>query len=229
MEFQKKSQTTRYVITLVLQCLCGAAVFFMAAGSLNVPRGIVYFVTYLTATLIGGLYLARIAPETLAARGTIGKNTRKWDTVFLALFVPLAYFIIYAAAALPARFGIPYPSPLVYWPGIALTVASSVVTVWSVGENRNFESSVRIQEDRHHAVCSTGPYAVVRHPGYTCLIVWAIAMPMMFGRYAGIVSACIIASLFVRTALEDAMLRRTLPGYADYARTVRYRLIPFIW
>ncbi len=42
-------------------------------------------------------------------------------------------------------------------------------------------------------------------------------------------AAASIAWIALRTALEDAFLRRELPGYADYARRVRYRLVPGIW
>jgi protein-S-isoprenylcysteine O-methyltransferase Ste14 len=40
----------------------------------------------------------------------------------------------------------------------------------------------------------------------------------------------LIAFLFViRTALEDRMLQAELPGYKEYARGVRYRLLPDVW
>jgi len=35
--------------------------------------------------------------------------------------------------------------------------------------------------------------------------------------------------MVVRTYLEDRMLRQELPGYAEYAQTVRYRLLPYVW
>ncbi len=38
-----------------------------------------------------------------------------------------------------------------------------------------------------------------------------------------------IAAVVIRTALEDATLKRELPGYAEYARLVRYRLLPGVW
>lgn len=33
-------------------------------------------------------------------------------------------------------------------------------------ENRFFSTMVRIQTDRGHQVCDSGPYRIVRHPGY---------------------------------------------------------------
>lgn len=224
-----KWNAVKYIAKLVMMCAIGAAAFFCAAGSVNVPRGILYFTVYVTISLLGGAYLFLACPETLGSRSRIAPDTQKWDMPILALLVPLAYCGIYVAAALPWRLGEPFPPVVLYWTGIAVTVVTSVVTVWSVRENRNFESSVRIQKDRGHAVCSTGPYAVVRHPGYACMIVWAMALPMMFGLYAGIVAALVIALLVVRTVLEDAVLRRELSGYGEYSKRVRYRLLPFVW
>ena len=98
--------------------------------------------------------------------------------------------------------------------------------------NEHFEQFGRIQDDRDHRVVTTGPYAVVRHPGYLGAIVGvgAVATPLMLGSAWTFVPAGIVAALFiVRAALEDRMLQRKLAGYGDYARRTRYRLVPGIW
>ncbi len=77
---------------------------------------------------------------------------------------------------------------------------------------------------------TTGPYRIVRHPGYMGIVLWAVASALMFGTLAvGVVAGVIIVTISVRTYLEDTMLKDELPGYADYAKSVRYRLIPFVW
>lgn len=229
MNTSMQRNAAKYICTLIIQCALGANAFFLTAGSWNVPRGILYFVLYFLASLSGGIYLYRFDAGTLEARKEIADDTKKWDKAILRLFVPLAYVAIYVAAGIPQRFGQPYPSVMLYWTGIAVTVATIIVIVWAVRENRNFESSVRIQYDRQHTVCSSGPYAFVRHPGYSGVILWAVAMIMMFGWYTGIVSALIITLFVVRTILEDAMLSTELPGYVEYSKRVRYRLLPFVW
>ena len=45
-------------------------------------------------------------------------------------------------------------------------------------------------------------------------------------RLAGGVCAVLI---IIRTALEDRTLQAELTGYQEYARQVRYRLLPGIW
>ncbi|MCL5279493.1 MAG: isoprenylcysteine carboxylmethyltransferase family protein [Planctomycetes bacterium] len=77
---------------------------------------------------------------------------------------------------------------------------------------------------------TTGPYAVVRHPGYVGASLWALGTPLIVGSAYGLIPAGITVGLLVlRTWLEDKTLQAELPGYADYTQKVRYRLIPGIW
>ena len=89
---------------------------------------------------------------------------------------------------------------------------------------------MRIQSERGHTVCTTGPYGFVRHPGYVGFIVGSLAAALLLGSLWALVPAAFAGVLIVlRTAVEDRTLRAGLAGYADYARDVRYRLLPGIW
>ena len=89
---------------------------------------------------------------------------------------------------------------------------------------------VRIQKERGHAVVENGPYRIVRHPGNFGNIIVSIATPpMLASRWAWIPAGVSVAVIVIRTALEDRMLRRELPGYAGYAERTRSRLIPGLW
>jgi len=97
-------------------------------------------------------------------------------------------------------------------------------------ENGYFEQFVRIQEERGHRVVSTGPYRFARHPGYLGAILGALATPLMLGSAWSFIPAGLICLLFVvRTGLEDRTLRRELPGYEEYTRHTRFRLVPLVW
>ena len=96
--------------------------------------------------------------------------------------------------------------------------------------NRFFSSVVRIQKDRGHTVVDGGPYRFVRHPGYAGTSVFTLVTPLILRSYWALVPAAATASVLVlRTIMEDLTLRNELDGYADYARRVRYRLLPAIW
>ena len=102
--------------------------------------------------------------------------------------------------------------------------------VWAMYVNRFFSSIPRIQSERGHTVISTGPYRFVRHPGYTAGLLAAITSGIALGSWISTFIVPIAFALFVwRTIVEDRMLQRDLPGYADYAARVRYWLVPGIW
>ena len=84
--------------------------------------------------------------------------------------------------------------------------------------------------DRGHVVCDSGPYRIVRHPGYAGNILPLLGIVLALGSVWTIIPA--VAALIIaviRTALEDRTLQEELPGYRDYTRRVRYRLIPGVY
>ena len=111
--------------------------------------------------------------------------------------------------------------------GYVLLVAGMAGITWAESVNKFFEPTVRIQTDRGHTIIDTGPYAIVRHPGYVSAFFVFIGMALSLGSLWALipaVMACLL--LVVRTILEDRTLRTELPGYEEYAQRVRYRLIP---
>jgi protein-S-isoprenylcysteine O-methyltransferase Ste14 len=97
-------------------------------------------------------------------------------------------------------------------------------------ENPYFEPTVRLQEDRGHQVVTTGPYSLVRHPGYLSGILWAFSIPLMIGSLYTFAPVILYSALMIlRTYLEDRILHEELTGYAEYADGVRYRLFPGVW
>jgi protein-S-isoprenylcysteine O-methyltransferase Ste14 len=101
---------------------------------------------------------------------------------------------------------------------------------WAMLSNRFFSSEVRIQTDRGHHMESGGPYRCVRHPGYVSALLMFAASPVALGSLWAILPTLGALVLFVRrTALEDEMLRVELPGYAEYAARVRFRLVYGVW
>lgn len=114
--------------------------------------------------------------------------------------------------------------------GLILIAAGYGFAVWALAENRFFSSVVRIQTDRGHVVCDTGPYRIVHHPGYAGNL---LALPgivlALSSVWTMIPAAAALVITVTRTALEDRTLQEELPGYRGYARRVRYRLVPRIY
>jgi protein-S-isoprenylcysteine O-methyltransferase Ste14 len=158
-------------------------------------------------------------------------NVKEWDKFlmpFTALVGPLFSWLV---AGLDKRFGWSPDLPDgVQIAALGLIQLGSLLGTWAMLKNRFFSSQVRIQTDRGHTVVREGPYRFVRHPGYAGGLISWLAAPVFFSSYWVIIPMVlvIIASL-IRTALEDRTLMEELPGYKEYAREVKYRLMPGIW
>ena len=232
MEQKNKARqgAAKYIIVLLLQRMIGAALFVIAAGTISDMRGIVYLALYFAVSIVTFVMMFSGHQETLNERSKKQENTKSWDKIILPIYVLLAYYGIYFAAGMGVRFNW-YSLPIEwFYIGIAFYLVSSVFTAWAVLANKHFEETSRIQDNREQTVMTTGPYRIVRHPGYAGIVLWAIASALMIGTIAvGVVSVAIIVAIWIRTYLEDKMLKDELEGYLAYSQTVRYRLLPFIW
>jgi protein-S-isoprenylcysteine O-methyltransferase Ste14 len=115
--------------------------------------------------------------------------------------------------------------------GLFIIVAGYALAFWAMIVNRFFSSVVRIQSDRGQHVVTGGPYAFVRHPGYSAGILILAASGVALGSWlaAAFLVAVSFPFLFYRVINEDRVLRSQLSGYADYAQRVCWRLVPGIW
>ncbi len=102
--------------------------------------------------------------------------------------------------------------------------------IWAMASNKFFSQVVRIQNERGHAVAQGGPYRWIRHPGYAGVILMEIGAPLILGSWWALIpSGLIVVLMIIRTVLEERALQAELPGYAEYAQQVKYRLAPGIW
>jgi protein-S-isoprenylcysteine O-methyltransferase Ste14 len=218
------------MLQVVLVLSLYGAVLFVGAGSLRWPAAWALLAIYVAA-IGANIPLMRRNPDLIAERGTTKENVKSWDRV-LGLWVgflgPLALLLV---AALDRRFG--WSAAIPAWlqgAGLVLVAAGYAIWDWAMASNSFFSGLVRIQDDRGHAVASTGPYRIVRHPGYAGGLLFTLAMPVGLGAWWALVPAAVtIVAFFVRTALEDRTLQEELPGYREFAQTTRQRLIPGVW
>jgi protein-S-isoprenylcysteine O-methyltransferase Ste14 len=111
--------------------------------------------------------------------------------------------------------------------GMALATG---VFFWATWVNAFLSSVVRIQRDRGHHLVTDGPYRYVRHPFYTAMIVYLVCSGLALGSWLSLLPLPAWIAFFLdRIRLEERVLAEELEGYRDYARRVRYRLLPGIW
>ena len=170
-------------------------------------------------------------PGLLVERSKLQPGTKPWDKLLVVLLVLVVPLLTWITAALDHRFGWSGREPIAgVAAGFLLMVLGIQATQWAIAANGFFSATVRIQTDRGQTVVSSGPYAYVRHPGYAGMLAMAIGTPLALGsRWALLPAALGVVTLIVRTVLEDRTLQAELPGYVDYSRRVRSRLIPYVW
>jgi protein-S-isoprenylcysteine O-methyltransferase Ste14 len=218
----------RNILLSFLVMLVFMAVLFIAAGTVEWFWGWMLALVMLAGNIIGVLVLD---PALIEERTGVkqGYQCRDYPLAFIVgILGPLAVLIV---AGLDFRFGWTGLFSDIYAVlGLAFAIAGYAFDLWAMHENKFFSGVVRIQEERGHYVISTGPYRFVRHPGYSGIIVWMLAMPFgLESCWALIPAAATIIVVVVRTAFEDDTLKRELKGYTKYAQRVRYRLLPGVW
>jgi protein-S-isoprenylcysteine O-methyltransferase Ste14 len=218
-----------FAVHNLLVFVAWAVLPFVAAGTVRWLAGWVYFCTLLVAVALHRAYVRIKSPELFQRRRQSGAGTKTWDLVWNLLFWPLM-------AATPAIAGLAVrkgeaPMPAGVWPvGAMLLATGFTISAWAMASNPHFEGTVRVQHDRAHRVVESGPYHLIRHPGYLGLILWALGTPLMLSSFWALLPAGAAAGwVVVRTALEDETLKRELGGYAEYAARTRFRLLPGVW
>ena len=220
---------SRYLAQIsVLLILFGAAIF-ISRGTIDWVNGWLMILLL----VLGQALIATIIHNnpTLVDERSSNDGERDLDRVLagvMALYGPLLIFIV---SGLDVRLNGPSAMPLeTTLVGVCVALAGLLITASAMKENRYFYGIARIDREANHAVCSSGIYATVRHPGYLGAIVFDLSIPLVLGSTLAFVPTLLtILAIVIRTKNEDAFLHHSLDRYQDYAQSVKYRLIPMIW
>jgi protein-S-isoprenylcysteine O-methyltransferase Ste14 len=143
-------------------------------------------------------------------------------------FVSLGFIGLIVVPALDHRFAWSHMPPYAALAGDVL-VGLGWLAVFFVFKENTFTSAT-IELAPGQKVISTGPYALVRHPMYAGALVMLVGIPIALGSWWGLlVIMAMMPALIWRLLDEEKFLARNLPGYEEYQRKVRYRLIPHVW
>lgn len=206
------------------------AFFFWIAGRWDWQAGWAFLVLITCGYTAQWLYISFKDRELVRRRGELGEGTKKWDKICLAFFGLLFLAIMIVGALDGGRYHWTSMPVWTWFVGAGLFILHIWIFTWAMSVNTYFEKTVRIQIDREHKVIDSGPYRVVRHPGYASNLFVIAAFPLLLGSWWAFLPAILCAvSLVIRTWLEDRTLHQELPGYDEYAYRTRYRLVPGLW
>jgi protein-S-isoprenylcysteine O-methyltransferase Ste14 len=195
-----------------------AVMLLWPAGRWDWTAGWVLVGTYAVWVVGTAMLIMPRHPALLAERAT-QRPEHGWDKIILSLF-GLFSAGCYVVAGFDVRYSWSPDMPIVLQVvGVVTVLAGYALVAWSMMANAYFAKVARIQADRGQTVATTGPYAMVRHPGYVGASTFAFAAPFVLGSWVatplGLAAGLM---LIVRTSFEDRMLQEKLEGYAEYVR-----------
>jgi protein-S-isoprenylcysteine O-methyltransferase Ste14 len=228
----KKIVTLRVIVQMVLIVLVAPLIPMIISGQWNWWQAWAYAIASILAFIASRMIVSRVHPDLIAERARFmdAKDTKPWDKV-LAPLLGAGSILILVAAGLDRFYGWSRAfSTTANVIGLLGVIVGYAFSSWALIENRFFSGTVRIQTERGHHVVSTGPYRIIRHPGYAGGMLGYLVIPILLDSlWAFIPTLLLGAVMVVRTALEDKTLQEELPGYKEYAQKTRYRLFPGVW
>jgi protein-S-isoprenylcysteine O-methyltransferase Ste14 len=229
---ENKSNIVRAIMQMVIVVVVAPFIPMIISGKWDWWQAWAYALASVLAFAVSRLIVNRIHPDLIRERARFlqAKDTKSWDKI-LAPLLGIGSILILVVAGLDRFYGwsttFSQSLNVIALIGILLGYGFSS---WALVENRFFSGTVRIQTERGHHVITTGPYRIIRHPGYAGGLFGYIFIPLLLDSLWAFVPAILLGIvMIVRTALEDTTLQNELPGYAEYAQKTRYRLIPGIW
>ena len=225
-----KKLFARYAVRETMGLVITGIALFWPAGRLDWWQAWAVLAVMAAWIVATALVILRTNPDLLRERLGPRKGAKRWDTAIMSL-LGLLQLARYILAGFDRRYGWTGDSPLAAQiAALVVCALGYAVVVWATASNAYFSQIVRIQTERAQTVVSHGPYQLVRHPAYAGAILYELAVPVLLGSWWAMVPSALSALLLaLRTALEDRTLQAELPGYAEYSRRVRSRLLPGVW
>jgi protein-S-isoprenylcysteine O-methyltransferase Ste14 len=222
---------TRLLVRVLLTLVLVGGLMFVFAGTMDWPGAWVFLGLLSTMGIGGGLWLLTTDPDLFRERmkPMFQRGQKGWDKPLMAAVLAV-WFGWFVVMGLDHRYGWSNVPLWLQVTGFFLLILMMVLVVHTLRENRFAAPVVRVQTERGHRVIDTGLYAYVRHPMYSSMLLYGLGVPLLVGAASGLLVAIVLIGLIaIRAVLEERTLAAELPGYSDYAKRVRYRLVPLVW
>ncbi len=199
---------------------------FLPAGTLRFWEAWLYIGLLFGPAAIVGVVLFIKDPELLERR--LRPREREAPQKKVIAVSSLVLLAVYLIPGFDRRYAWSTVPPTLVLAADILILLGYLLFVLTIKENRYASRVVEVQDNQ--VTVSTGPYAFVRHPMYVAVGVIITLSPLALGSYWALIPALLFPIvLAARIDNEEQLLRRSLTGYVEYCRRVKYRLIPFIW
>jgi protein-S-isoprenylcysteine O-methyltransferase Ste14 len=224
-----KSVGWKAVAGLVNLIVVLGVAIFLPAETIRFEEGWIFLGVFGAAVLAITVYLMKYDPALLARRVKAGPvaEERMGQKVVQGV-ASIAFIAIFVVSGLDHRFRwSSVPLPVVALGDVL--VAGGLFFVFLVFRENTFTSATIEVAERQHVV-STGPYAVIRHPMYSGALVMLLGVPLALGSWFSFPAVVPLAVAIVwRLYDEERLLEKDLDGYVEYRKTVRYRIVPYVF
>lgn len=212
----------KYLMGVVL---CGVMIF-LPAGTWLYMEGWLFMALLFVPMLAVGVVLAIKCPDLLRSRLEAKESKRSQDIVVkLSSLIFIASFVV---AGLNHRYSWVTQPSWCTWVSGAIFLCSYILYAEVLRENRYLSRTIKVVEGQK--LIDTGLYAIVRHPMYMASTLLFLAMPMVLASPISLAIMGLYLPLIAqRIKTEESLLEEQLPGYVEYKKRVRYRMIPFIY
>ena len=212
----------KYVSGVVLL----GALIFLPAGTLRFPNGWLLMGLLFVPMLIAGVVMMICDPALLEKR--LNAKEKMGEQREVVLQSGVMFIVAFVLAGLNFRLGwLSLPKWLV-WTGCGVFLLAYLMWGEVLRENAWLSRTVEVQEGQ--IVVDSGLYGVVRHPMYAASVLLFLSMPLILNSiFSFLVMLVYLPIIAKRIRSEEKLLKRELPGYAEYMKRVQYRLIPFVW
>lgn len=209
-----------------LGALLTGTLLFVSAGTIAYFNGWLFMAALFIPMFIAGIVMAFKNPSLLKSR--LNAKEMQNEQGLVVKLSGVMFLIGFIVAGLGKRFGwYSFSLKIVYF-GLAIFLIAYLLYAEVLRENSYLSRTIKVQENQK--VIDTGLYGIVRHPMYSATLVLFLSMPIVLGSIYSFLVFLIYPFILVRRILlEEAFLKKELPGYVEYMQKVRYRLIPFVW
>jgi len=202
------------------------ALLFLPAGTFAYWEAWLFIAVFIACNLPLTIWGAINDPQLLERRMKAGPTAEKEKSQ--KIIMTIAFLAFAGEVLIPAldhRFGWSDVPTSVVILGNALIAISYVGFYFVFRENTYGAATIRVEENQK--VISTGPYAVIRHPMYAAALILMLGIPLALGSWWGLLAFALgVPALVWRILDEERLLKRDLPGYAEYMQRAHFRLIP---
>ena len=221
----------KIIVRLVIGFLFIIAFLFGTAGTFSWPEAWLYIIIQFSFSTTLSIWLKKNNPELLKDRMTFMKKSAKsWDKAIMIGTIPFFIALLIIPGLDAVRYQWSQVSFALKTISFIVIIASLALVSWVRKEDAYHSTVGEMPKEQQHKLITTGPYKYVRHPIHLGVIALFFCLPIALGSLYGLIPAAfLVIAIIIRTHLENKTFHKELPGYKEYAKKTKYRLLPGIW